>query len=299
MVRLARNVRHQAALAGLLFGTIGWTSILGSGTLAKPACAEVMNRAAEVVHFSPADERQWCIAFTGDGKADDPRGITGLALLRATGLPIVTKSYGSMGEFVCKIGDVGTEVSDCPAKDGSYWAYYHLASNGTWTVSNKGASTYRVHDSGMDGWSWQPVGKGTPPYPTSFGAICPGDAPEASPSPSNAPSESAQTSPPAATSSPGASSSPLAAAQPGTGSLPPGTSIISSSETGWAPSSSSQGPLNAGPQVLGEQERSARYEGAAQKRPSNPLGYVMLGSVGLGLALVRALLARRNKADAR
>jgi len=119
--------------------------------------------------LSPSDERTYCVSFESES-------LSGIEALRSTGLPLITKSSGSYGELVCKIGDVGTDASDCPASDQSYWAYWHLQ-DGRWAYSGLGASSFRLRCGGVDGWTWYPKGKGAPPSSTTFSACPAGSCP--------------------------------------------------------------------------------------------------------------------------
>jgi len=130
-----------------------------------PACAAESSHAGVVVRFDSSDERQFCVGF-GDSET------TGLAALRSTGLEVVTKGFGTMGEFVCKIGDVGTDAQDCPAADGSYWSYYKRI-DGAWRVSGRGAALSKVGCGDVDGWAWLPSGKGAAPSSAEYAALCP------------------------------------------------------------------------------------------------------------------------------
>jgi len=119
--------------------------------------------------LNPSDERTYCVSFESDS-------LSGIEALRSTGLPLITKSSGSYGELVCKIGDVGTDASDCPASDQSYWAYWHLQ-DGRWAYSGLGAWSFRLRCGAVDGWTWYPQGKGAPPSSTTFSACPAGSCP--------------------------------------------------------------------------------------------------------------------------
>jgi hypothetical protein len=101
--------------------------------------------------------------------------ISGIRALKLTGLRVVTKTDPQFGEFVCKIGDVGPEASECPASDGSFWSYFRLDSNGVWRVASTGASSTKVRCGDGEGWAWFPRGVGPPPTgPASVSSMCPG-----------------------------------------------------------------------------------------------------------------------------
>lgn len=171
MIRRLRFAALLALLAALLPGPL---------SSAEPACAASPNHAAERIRFSLTDERTFCVDFS-------EQEISGIKALRLTGLPIITKVDPQFGEFVCKIGDVGTDATDCPARDGSYWSYFFLDANGIWRLSSVGASGSKVRCGAGEGWSWFARGAGAPPSgPTTFASMCPGRScqAQASPSPS-------------------------------------------------------------------------------------------------------------------
>lgn len=156
---------------------------------AEPACAAGPNHAAERIRSSLTDERTYCVDFS-------EQEISGIKALRLTGLAIVTKVDPQFGEFVCKIGDVGTDATDCPARDGSYWSYFVLDANGIWRLSSVGASGSKVRCGAGEGWSWFARGAGAPPSgPTTFASMCPGRSCQAQASPGATPSQPGETGP--------------------------------------------------------------------------------------------------------
>lgn len=141
---------------------------------APPALANGPNRAGLVVRFGNGSVWSGCITFS------EPQ-ITGLELLRRSGLSLITEEGGVYGGAVCKIGSDGCDFPytscfcQCEGADCLYWAYYHLQ-NGTWQYSNVGAGNYWVRPGDVEGWAW---GSGTygvngalPPAVT-FDQVCP------------------------------------------------------------------------------------------------------------------------------
>jgi hypothetical protein len=183
----------------------------------EPACAGEKNHAAERIRFSISDERTFCVEFA---EAE----VSGLRALRQTGLSVVTKTDPQFGEFVCRIGNVGPEASDCPARDGSFWAYFQLDNNGVWRLASSGASATKVRCGGGEGWAWFEKGVGPPPTPSSFAAMCPGRncGGQASPDPNE------KTTSPSPTSAAGGRVRPRSSAQAGTS--PQSTDVQSSPE---------------------------------------------------------------------
>lgn len=151
------------------------TAAAGVPLMAVPACAgDGGLHAGVVVRFSSTEALHRCVSFL----APD-REISGIEALQRTGLPVVTLPFGTLGEFVCKIGDVGTEASGCEeqSRRGNFWAYFRLGDAG-WYASPLGASAARVGCGDVEGWAWQSGGTRSPPPPAALAGIC---GPEACP----------------------------------------------------------------------------------------------------------------------
>lgn len=89
--------------------------------------------------------------------------ISGIDLLRKSGVSLVTIEFGGLGEGVCSIGETGCSVDDCRARmcqsasrDSPYWRYFTQHAPGEWDAYPLGASTARVVDGQIEGWSWTP-----------------------------------------------------------------------------------------------------------------------------------------------
>lgn len=97
--------------------------------------------------------------------------ITGVDLLRLSGLPILTVGFGGMGEGVCKIVKTGCDVSPCRQRlcqtanrSSPYWQYLRLQPDGIWRTQALGGSSSIVTDGVIDAWVWA-VGDSTPKLP--------------------------------------------------------------------------------------------------------------------------------------
>jgi hypothetical protein len=93
----------------------------------------------------------------------DEKEITGIDLLRRSGIPIVTVGFGALGEGVCSIGGQGCDVANCrrnvcqiSSANAPYWQYFKQdpADPAIWTWLPLGASSSRVEDGDVFGWSW-------------------------------------------------------------------------------------------------------------------------------------------------
>jgi hypothetical protein len=96
--------------------------------------------------------------------------ISGVELLRKSGVSLVTVSFGGLGEGVCSIDETGCSVSECRQRvcqsadpDSPYWRYFRQQDPGAWTPQMLGASSSRVADGQIDGWSWSPDEPRLPP----------------------------------------------------------------------------------------------------------------------------------------
>lgn len=133
------------ALAGLAVGTLmARAETSGAGLVVRHGDGRVVYR---YVQFSESS-------------------ISGLELLRRSGLSVVTAPYPGLGEAVCAIDGEGCPAEDCFCKSyGSpsfYWNYY-IGDSGQWRRSSLGAASRRVSDGDVDGWSWT---SGPPGLPT-------------------------------------------------------------------------------------------------------------------------------------
>lgn len=142
------------------------------------ALAQDPQRVGLVVRFDDDEVFTQCIEFS------QPE-INGCDVLDLSSLSLVYGGYGSYGQAVCAINDVGCVPPEncfckCAGVHCEYWAYYHLAGR-KWNYSTTGCSSYSVHDGDVEGWAW---GSGTvggtsevePPVRT-FEELCPPAAP--------------------------------------------------------------------------------------------------------------------------
>ena len=164
-----------------------------------------VNRAALVVTFEDGHSQTFCIKFTEDF-------ITGLELLRRSGLPLVTSGNGGLGLAVCSIDGEGCDdpgACFCKIQSGGFWVYFQYQSGG-WAFSQIGASSREVRDGDADGWSW---GSGPSNAPDES-PDCAEPTPTPSPLPTSTPRPTRTPSPdPSATPPPPAVVPPTAAAQ--------------------------------------------------------------------------------------
>ena len=89
--------------------------------------------------------------------------IDGIALLKRSGIPVVTVGFGALGEGVCSIAGQGCGVAECrrnvcqaSSADAPYWQYFQQDRNdpSVWTWQALGPSARAVEDGDVFGWSW-------------------------------------------------------------------------------------------------------------------------------------------------
>ena len=133
------------------------------GLLPGAAIAEDgVNRAGLVVDYGDGTVTYAIVKFSGNE-------VSGIELLRLSGIPLVTVAFGGLGAAVCTVQEKGCGIAECrqrvcqTADAGSpYWRYFRLAGDGEWTPMNQGASTSTVVDGDVDGWSWTGRDPGLP-----------------------------------------------------------------------------------------------------------------------------------------
>jgi hypothetical protein len=145
--------------------TVTWTEI---------GLAQGSNRAAIVVRFGEDRQESRCVAF------EEPE-ISGLELLQRSGLNPDLDS-GGMGSLLCRIEETGCPPDDCwcQCKGGDscvYWSYWRQLDE-SWIYAQVGASSTKISDGAVDGWSWGPgtIANAIEPAEVSFDEVCSDDA---------------------------------------------------------------------------------------------------------------------------
>lgn len=123
---------------------------------AGQAAGEELHHAGVVVRHGDGRLTYAYVAFPEDE-------ITGAELLEQTGIPIVTVSFGGLGVGVCSIDREGCGAGECRRRvcqgtgnDSPFWQYFRQTAPGDWRPLTLGASSTKVHDGDIDGWSWTP-----------------------------------------------------------------------------------------------------------------------------------------------
>jgi hypothetical protein len=125
--------------------------------------SQSLNHAGLVIRHSDRRLIYAYIAFAEDE-------ISGVELLRRSGISLVTVGFGGLGEGVCTIDGEGCPASDCRTRvcqgsgsDAPFWQYFRQRSPGNWQPLSLGASSTKVRDGDIDGWSWTPRDANIPP----------------------------------------------------------------------------------------------------------------------------------------
>ncbi len=210
--RACRGARYVALL------------VAGALLVASPTAAqEPPHRAGLVVVHGDGRAVTRCVSFAEEA-------ITGVDLLRRSGLSVTLSAFGGLGYGVCAIDGEGCQAENCFCQcQGSpcaYWVYSHRQPDGSWAISGVGASSWQLRDGDVDGWVWGDGSTAPPPLP--FEAICPEDAAppptEQQPSPTAAGSPTAPSTPPPSPTHAIATATPAPPSVTATPTTPPGPS---------------------------------------------------------------------------
>ncbi len=134
-----------------------------------PTSAADMHHAAVVVHHGNGGVTYAYVAFSENE-------IDGAELLKRADLGAVTISFGGLGDGICMIEKEGCPPAECQKRmcqngsaDSPFWQFYQLGSGGDWQIAALGASSVKLRDGDVSGWSWTGAGANLPA--TSFAQI--------------------------------------------------------------------------------------------------------------------------------
>jgi hypothetical protein len=136
--------------------TITAVALLAALLQGRPAAGQDLNHAGLVVRHGDGRITYAVVAFPEES-------IDGIELLERSEIPVVTVSFGGLGEGVCSVEEEGCPSSDCrqrvcqgPGDESPYWRYFRQAAPGDWRALALGASSTKVRNGDVDGWSWTP-----------------------------------------------------------------------------------------------------------------------------------------------
>ncbi|HEV2528373.1 MAG TPA: hypothetical protein VGT61_08000 [Thermomicrobiales bacterium] len=129
-------------------------SLDGTVVAGQDAAAGSVSRAGIVVLHGDGSRTDAVVAFPG---AD----VSGVELLRQSGIEVLAVPFGGLGEGICQIEQEGCEISECrrtvcqATRDAPYWQLFdRVAADGTWQSARLGASASRVRDGQVVVWAW-------------------------------------------------------------------------------------------------------------------------------------------------
>ncbi len=155
----AHLIRSVASL--LLAIAAGWVGIASAAT--PPAESEpVLHHAGLVVRHGDGRLTYAYVPF-------EEETMSGIDLLKRSGIPQVTISFGGLGEGVCSLEGEGCPAAECrrtvcqgPGANAPFWQYFRQNAPGDWRPLTLGASSAKVRDGDIDGWSWTGRDAGLP-----------------------------------------------------------------------------------------------------------------------------------------
>jgi hypothetical protein len=118
--------------------------------LAGPAEAQRPNGAGLVIQHGDGTLIYAYVQF-------EEEEISGIDLLTRSGIAATIAPFGGLGGGVCSINGEGCPADNCWCESYTnpayYWHYYVLDA-GTWVELPLGASSRKLRDGDVDGWSW-------------------------------------------------------------------------------------------------------------------------------------------------
>jgi len=113
-----------------------------------------LHTAGIYVDFGNGETAMALVPFAGEQ-------VSGIDLLKHSGLPVLTVGFGGFGDGVCMIETTGCDVSSCRRtmcqegdRNSPFWQFMTLSESGNWVFSPLGASAYKVQDGDLSAWVW-------------------------------------------------------------------------------------------------------------------------------------------------
>jgi hypothetical protein len=140
-----------AITVALLFAL---TSLGQAGSPAVTPATPAINVSGMVVDYGDGQVSYALVPFEEDS-------ITGIDVLRRSGLSLLSVEFGAMGEGICAIEETGCDLSACRARlcqtgdpDSAFWQYVRKGDDGRWQAAPLGASSSQVSHGDVQGWFW-------------------------------------------------------------------------------------------------------------------------------------------------
>jgi hypothetical protein len=122
-----------------------------------------LNVAGLVVDYGDGRMSYAVVPFTEES-------LSGIELLRRSGLTLLTVPFGGLGEGVCSIESTGCDLGACRTRmcqsadrESPFWQYVRQGEDGTWAPAALGATHARVEDGDVDAWAWTGTDPELPP----------------------------------------------------------------------------------------------------------------------------------------
>jgi hypothetical protein len=158
------DLRSRLKQAHRTFGTCFWARaalicLLLSLLSPLGGTAQARNAAGIVVDYGDGRVTYAYVPFAEEE-------ISGIELLRRSGVPLVTVAFGGLGEGVCMVEETGCGVTECRRRmcqtgerSSPFWQYARQEAPGEWRTFSLGASQSTVRNGDIDAWVWT----GSPP----------------------------------------------------------------------------------------------------------------------------------------
>lgn len=153
----ARAIGWQGLILLLLVVLTSWQVQGGSAQTLETG--DGVHVAGLVIDYGDGHRSYAVVPFT------EP-SVSGIELLRRSGLTLVSVPFGGLGEGVCSIESTGCDVATCRRRlcqsadrESPFWQYLRQGDDGSWAPAALGATQARVEDGDVDAWVWS----GAPP----------------------------------------------------------------------------------------------------------------------------------------
>jgi hypothetical protein len=266
------------------------TAVAWSAPAGTCLAADGAHHVAVVVQHGSGATVVRCVAFAG-------ASLSGEQVLKGSGIPYQTVSFGGIGLAVCQVdGEPAEFPPSCWTTTSPFWTLFVARKGGSWTPSSLGISAQVFRDGDSEGLRFE--AQTAPVAPTIYGNCPTATPPPVTPRPTRSPAPTAVPTPartgtaptPEATSSPSQTPSP---------SPSPMTSSGAIAQASPADSAGAIAAIDSSPSPISAGLTSAPTAGTGDGSPSvDPLalliGVIVIGGLG-GLAVVRVRSSRPGR----
>lgn len=143
------------------------TGLAAGASAQTPEGEGQLNVAGLVIDYGDGRMSYAVVPFTEES-------LSGIELLRRSGLALLTVPFGGLGVGVCSIESTGCDLRACRTRmcqsadrESPFWQYVRQGDDGTWAPATLGATQARVENGDVDAWAWTGTDPELPPINVS------------------------------------------------------------------------------------------------------------------------------------